>query len=367
MKSGTLAKLGTLVLFALALLGFTLWLSQRGDAPAGPAQSPASSSPSRSSERVGRASPSEAPAAHVPSPPPPEWPTSEAPFARILSRTLAERRALYEAEEAAVVRCMAERGFEYEPNQYNDDAEVDALFPRYQVGNVDIARTIGYGIAENTDVGEVAVQSDPNAARLQDMPSERRDAWFAALRGKDRPPPSLTGERPDPDVGVVSIPSGPAVAWDRNSCLTKAQRELYGSDDEYMRATLETNMAVNEVLQRTETDPEYLAGLERWKQCMSQSGYNYPRPGDAAMDLGRELREDGMALEDLRTKEIAIATADARCVVQAGLNDLRRSVQQRVERDVLARYGDSLTAYERLVKRALRHARPRLSAGAPPP
>lgn len=349
-------RIGRFALPALVLLGLMLWLSRRDSAPSASAPDPVSRSPGESPEQIGGPPSFEAPPEHRPGA---ASPASARPFARILSRSLAERRALYEAEEAAVVECMAGRSFEYEPNQYVDDA-THGGFTRYQVGDVDVAGAIGYGLAENVDVGEISVQSDANAARIQGMVPGRRGAWLEALRGKDRPPPDPSGQPPDPELGVVSIPGGPSVAWDRTSCLTKAQREVYGSDDEFMRLTLETNMAVNEVHRLTENDPDYLSGVERWRKCMNQRGYDYARPGAAAVDLGRALQDGQIALEELRAKEIATATADAECFLQTGLVDLRRTVQLRVEQAVMARYGATLAAYERMMTYALKQARPLL-------
>jgi len=345
-------KNARLALSALLLLGLALWLGQRGPGPIARAPDLGGSAPSGAVDQAGprpaldvAAEPRSAKVSRAVLP----------GFSRRLSRSLAERRALYAAEEAAVASCMSARGFEYEANQYVDDS-AHSMFTQYQVGNVDVAGAIGYGVAENVDVGEISVQSDANAGTVQRMAPGRRAAWLEALRGKDRPPPDPSGQTSDPELGVVSIPGGPSVAWDRTSCLTKAQREVYGSDDEFMRLTLETNMAVNEVHRLTEGDRDYLAAVERWRTCMSQRGYDYPRPGAAAVDLGRELHAGKISLEELRPKEIAIATADAECFGQTGLVEVRATVQQRVEQDLAARYGDTLAAYEQMMTNALHHA-----------
>jgi hypothetical protein len=251
---------------------------------------------------------------------------------------------------------MAQRGFTYEPKQYVDDADRRAATLDYQVGDLDVAAAVGYGIAEHADVGATVAQADANVSRIQDMAPAQRAAWFEALHGKDRPPPDREHPSSDPDVGFVSIPSGPAMSWDRNSCLTRALRELYGADDDYKRALLETNMAFNEVYRLVDADPEQVAGVARWRQCMIGRGHDYPAPGEAAAELGRALHEGRISRDDLRSREIAIATADAECFASTGLGELRAALQQRFEREVQARYAEALASYERMVQRALREA-----------
>jgi len=70
--------------------------------------------------------------------------------------------------------------------------------------------------------------------------------------------------------------------------------------------------------------------------------------------------------DDLRLREIAIATADAECFTSTGLGELHAAVQQRIEREVQARYADTLASYEQMVQRALReaHGSPAGSGGA---
>jgi hypothetical protein len=291
------------------------------------------------------------PAAGVP-------PENAMPFARLLARTRDESRALYEAEEAAVAACMRSRGFEYEPNPFVDNEELEQPLSRYKPGDRDVAAAIGYGVAEDAGYEEVPIPMDVNEARVEKMAVTEREAWREALRGKDRPPPDLTRPNEDPDLVVMSIPSGPTVTWDRTSCLTQGIRAVYGDDEAHMRAMLETNMAVNEVITRVGKEADYVAGIERWRQCMSQRGMSYAGPGAAAVLLQREFSEGKIDREALREKEIAIATADAECFARAGLAEVQGSVQSRVEQEVLASRGSSLSAYHRILTSAVERALP---------
>jgi hypothetical protein len=344
-----------------ATLGITVWLL-RGEvpkailpAPAGPAARRAPEGVPPSPRVTGRpelrptAQPP--PVAEVP-------PETSMPFARLMARTRDESRALYEAEEAAVGACMRSRGFEYEPNAFVGNEELEPPLSRYKPGDRDVAAAIGYGIAEDAGYGEVPIPMDVNEARVEKMAAPEREAWREALRGKDRPPPDLTRPNEDPDLVIMSIPSGPTVTWDRTSCLTQGIREVYGDDHAHMRAMLETNMAVNEVITRVENEPDYVAGIERWRQCMNQRGLSYPSPGAAAAQLQREFSEGKIDREALREKEITIATADADCFAQVGLAEVQRLVQSRMEQEVLANRGSSLSAYQRILTSALERAYP---------
>ena len=309
--------------------------------------------------KLGKSGPPTLPTASAPSVPPAKAPRQapKPPFAHILRQTRAEKHLLYDAEEIAVAACMRSRGFEYTPTPYLDDSDLAAPFSRPESGDIEAASYRGYGIADGIETGDVPLPPSANQPQIERMTSERRQHWQDALRGKDHASPSPQEVTEDPSRGVVSVPSGPTITWDRNSCLTVAQRQLYGDDHKYMRLSLQTNLATNQVRRRAKSDEEYLAGVERWRECMARHGLSYARPGSAADELSREYHEGKLNLAGLRQREVDVATADAACFETVGLAEIRESAQSRAEQQVGKELEQVLDDYRQMKLEALQRAR----------
>jgi hypothetical protein len=72
--------------------------------------------------------------------------------------------------------------------------------------------------------------------------------------------------------------------WDSSSCLTQAQRELYGDDAEYVQVTLSLNVMTSEAHPIMEDDPDYQQGTALYDECIATHRHE---SGDVEQALSR--------------------------------------------------------------------------------
>lgn len=276
-------------------------------------------------------------------------PASELPLTETLHESPAVRRKLHHASERAIDACMRRRGLHYVPEPYREDGESAAESDEEAANE---QATVGYGLADAKPGAPPPSVNDANVAAL----SEReREAWYAALRGADRPPPSAD-DPDDPGLGKVSLPYGPTVFWDRGSCLTDAVRAVHGDEFQYMRLSIKLNALANEVQTRVESDPAYVASLEKWQNCMKDRGFSFERPGEVPEAIMHEHGQKPGARDALRTREVALAELDRACQERAQLEVQRNAAQRNIEQAVAQEHEQDLVAYRRMHSEAIARA-----------
>jgi len=258
-----------------------------------------------------------------------------------LQKTLAERRKLWEAEQAGIAACMADRGFEYGQLPYDDSTDLEYERARLKPSDVDSARTLGYGIVR--DMEETARQQREEAAH--GGPSLTPGPQFsAAYRGALMGPDPQPGQSPGDGWGSLEIPGGGQISWYRDSCLSRAREGVYGED--YAAQVLDLAMSdlESEIQTVLTNDAAYRAGLDRWRKCMAESGYTYTAPRAAMRALADQFHEGRLNIDELRRVEIDTAMADAHCYQVTGIGELLVTVRERAERVVLSREQDKAQA-----------------------
>jgi len=285
-------------------------------------------------------------------------PEAEAKLAHLseLDRTADQDQLLWTAEEGLVESCMRKRGFTYLPNPKDVDPDAYRDQPQTSRGDVEAARSRGYGLVEQIQRGDAPVtQVDRNAEALTHMTVTERNAFLEALRG-----PAISAADPTMQSMVVSVPlpGGGSAYWYRDSCFAQARRQLYGENFEdneigYSREFLRAAM-----LARADEDQEYKDSLETWRNCMRGQGFSEDRPASAANRLVKQYHQGRMSLNELHTQEVQIATADAQCYAKAGLERVRQAAEARAEEAVLAenrdKIADMVTERKEAIERAER-------------
>jgi hypothetical protein len=272
-----------------------------------------------------------------------------------LEPTDAQSQLLYEAEEALVKTCMNERGFEYITNPYITKTEQEKLEPiPPKPGDVAAARMRGYGIAESIEIGvppngdskesvnpgkeseaknrdKTSSEMDPNSELLATMSPEQQQAWNEAFFGHidfDNP------ENPDVEGSIMTaeLPSqGGKILWDSNSCLSNAQREIYGSSMKQVESLIATQTLLNNIAKAASQDAEYQEVLEQWRSCMLNHDLSFKNPGEAANSLYHEYSEGKLDIIELQKKEIRYASIEATCFQQYSIGDTYTSAEHRAE------------------------------------
>ena len=222
--------------------------------------------------------------------------------------------ALHQAEERAIVSCMAQRGFSYEPVPVAPRQSTDNP---YGLLSESEAATNGYGLSATALAGPV---KDPNEQVVAQLPIPRRDAWHDALLGTGRHQATLSA----PGVAPLQI--------DLDGCVHVARDSLYGKDWEQAQLTVEGLVA--QIVAQVTTDQGFVTAQTSWAACMKANGENL-----ATLQQARGLVQDAVAtadgdraaLQNVGRRELHVAVVDAGCQRVSDLADAVRAAQERSE------------------------------------
>jgi hypothetical protein len=281
-----------------------------------------------------------------------------------LDRTPDDNQLLWAAEEQLVAGCMSKRGFSYLPNGKDDDPDmVPGHVTVDRRSDVAAARATGYRLAAQIQGGDSPIAtSDRNAASLARMTDAERAAFLEALRGPSISPADPSMQR---KVESVPLPGGGRAYWYRDSCLAETRRRLYGEDYEHNEIGYGLASLRSELLTMADASPEYRKALDAWRDCMGNRGFHDDQPQGAAKRLAAEYHAGKLSLDELRTQEVTVATADTECFMTADLGRVRQAAEARAEEVVLARHAEELMAMRRVRDDALARAEAVLSDADP--
>jgi hypothetical protein len=276
------------------------------------------------------------------------------PFAGLLADSEGNKKALHDAEQKAIAKCMTDEGFTYTPFAFVPPEERAQPF-----GNIEIAAKDGYGLA----TGEQPVlqnQDDPN---LEGLSSTEVQAYMRALGGTPRGP----GDAPDPN-GTASVPGGPTISFGPDGCASKGRSVVYGDDRRAIELELQVTTLGKRAYDQAVGDeaienPEFVAALAEWKACMSEQGFDYPAPLKAADALAERYQQDGADLAKLGAEEIETAVADATCVRSTTMFDTVVSLMRKYEEQAANQNESVITAYRQLQAESVQRANELLGGG----
>jgi hypothetical protein len=267
------------------------------------------------------------------------------------ARLAAEQRE----KEALVAACMAREGFTYIPVEYpqNEPAPVS---PEDDLSPEEFARRHGYGMTRWIDdpeprpgPAEGTDWVDPNQAIVDAMSEPERQAYHLALYGI---PPVVDG----PGIPIDSTP------MPMSGCQGEAHIAVFGDRE---RIWMEIANEFDALQQRIESDPRIAEAEAEWAACMRGAGYDFATKHEAFTYLDQKLQEevftgmpdapedddgghvqgphyDQAALTAFRAEEIAIATADHGCEVEAKIQQVRERVTAEHESRFIASHRDQL-------------------------
>jgi hypothetical protein len=266
-----------------------------------------------------------------------------------------QRRILFEAEQAALKRCMEQKGFSYTPIPYSvverDNAAKDRVVAR--PGDVEYARLHGYGLVEHEVWKSQFPEPTENDKRLATMSESQRMAWQRAFMG---------------DPGNVIEPEQ-SMSFDPGSCTSMARTEVYGDVNQHANLEFQLQDLQRQVFLKAREDQRVRDSLEQWKKCMAQSGYDFESPEAALESLYSEFivpsgaegqSDNGRGPKDvdaLKSKEIKVATADAECTISSNLERVRQDAMSSAEEEVLKDNQGLVVAYLEMMKTAIDKAR----------
>lgn len=256
-----------------------------------------------------------------------------------LIATEEQSRALYEAEEKAVARCMNERGFEYIENSYRSDEELDPWGAAVSPGDVGVAGELGYGISASLDLQELPLSPDANQGLHSKLDETAQTAWDEAFAGKM---PDLSAPPKEGAWVNVEVPGLGMVTSDTESCLAAARRAVYGDDTMQMQDQVLEMQLLEKVDALIEEDESYQSALQDWRDCMAGAGLTYRYPGEPGDGLRQQFQQGAIDRAALVEREIQLATQDAQCFQTAGLAAARLEAERRADAAVREKYGEDI-------------------------
>jgi hypothetical protein len=220
------------------------------------------------------------------------------------------------AADEQVAACMNAQGFDYVPH-------AEGLWVGTQVTvtiTPDWIAEHGYGIADGAnshEVGNTVATPDPNDVTYRGLSDAGRAAWDAALRG-------------DPATGATG-------------CLDAVDPLEPLDDPEYQR----WQQARNQMDEDAGDDPEVVAALAAWANCMADAGHpGLASPADA-WQAARDAADSGAVPHDeLLANEIALATADQACNDSSGYAVATEAATDRLQARFVDEHRAELDAWQ---------------------
>lgn len=301
------------------------------------------------------------------------------------------------AIEEAVVACMREEGFEYQPQDMAsqfESGEGEDDYALMQESPEAYGEKYGYGVVRSYELYEEPyidengggnggpTFEDPNEDYVMSLSDSERDAYYEVLYGSQN---DQMFDETDPDGTQVMY----APSLEEQGCQGKARLEVVGDDP---TNDPQIQQALNDVFSTQGDDPRLEAAQSEWSDCMGDTwadydlpeGMNLEQPDSmyeavsalkaAAMDqrilpldpdtgepvgeyddsqgYSSTQNEDGSgfayvgeqriipdaALERLRADELALWEKDWQCQNKAGFQKLRLEVEQNAVDDLVARF-----------------------------
>lgn len=217
-----------------------------------------------------------------------------------------ELQALDTAELVLTGRCMRARGLRYPADNLTDTVQAD------QDWRPDLARraTRGYRIGESRARRPVTGVDAYVAA----LPEPARSRYTTALAGSVRGSADLAGVR---------------ATYPLDGCTARARARLFGDPGTAVAVTVVPEQVLLGLYAGATRRPEWSAALRRWAACMAARGHPYRdfAAARAAVAAGYRTAPAGA-----RARELTVAVADGRCVLDTGFRD----TAERLFRDAAA-------------------------------
>ena len=249
---------------------------------------------------------------------------------------------LSRARQALVRRCMARRGFAFDP--------ADEMLPLAPAPTAPSARA-GYGLFKSFKAADRDVLRDArdpahsrNARYVRALPARRRSAYQRALIGLPT------------DTQTLRVSGAPPLRYRTGGCYARALASLDGSLTRYYGRIATQNavaIAVNRQLVATGRRP---GPLRAWRSCMRDRGLRYRNPGearDALFDAYMNARRPA----DVWRQERMSAAADRACGQRSAFYDDQQRAWERALRSLPARDVSRILAAARSRAAAARRAR----------
>ncbi|WP_424533118.1 hypothetical protein ACOZ38_22265 [Sphaerisporangium viridialbum] len=243
--------------------------------------------------------------------------------------------------EELIYRCMTGKGLPY----------VKRKAPAHDVNPTLGSDTYGTPLSEASRVGyrskeRLQTSEDTDTSGFGELSATDQQRWGEAFFGKE-----------DAPVVSVTLPQGGTTDTSSDGCLSQARSLLYGSLADWLKWGAFAGFFAIEARQHASSDPRIADLNRRWSDCMDKSGYKGIKDPESA----RELAASGHALhrlssEEAHSKEIELATSDAKCDSTLGYSKSRRKIEDEYYTAALVKHKSNIASLRKMNDRALTEA-----------
>lgn len=251
---------------------------------------------------------------------------------------LGDRKTIHQRQEESIRLCMADQGFDYEVIPFPENGLEDRSLATYYdgmppLGDVDAARNEGYG-------------PPPTGKREEpDQNDNLSEDYYLALIG-EKPVEGAPGViRIDDIIGHTLVQT--------NSCVGKANDELFGSGDLFTKLNLELDGIRMEMERAAANDSNFVEAKKKWHECMSERGFDVQSPEIPWKTLSESFRRGEIDEGEYYSKSKESSVDNAECINESGFVASYNAATEKAARVVGVRAEATLTAYLELTKDAL--------------
>ncbi len=276
---------------------------------------------------------------------------------RIINTTLTpeESAMIVNAHGAVVGACMQELGWDFQVGTATAEIETGgpstlSNLERWNVADVSSAQSVGYGFESYlAEHAEWLATLDPSGGGRQafedSLNPEDAERYWTDFGGTEE-------ER----IEIVER-DGSGAGRAGGGCMGEAERALYGDIAREMWLIDARGTAESDIWMATLEDPMVVDALDWWRDCVAEQDVHFADPNQA-LDGAFAYARTGDFAEERR-----IATADAGCKVESGLDSAVNAAFLAATNAVLPELEEDLIALQQLEEDALVRAREILGEG----
>ncbi|WP_405151682.1 hypothetical protein OG589_21395 [Sphaerisporangium sp. NBC_01403] len=248
----------------------------------------------------------------------------------------------YAAAEELIYRCMTGKGLPY----------VKRTAPGQDVNPTLVADSYGTPLSEASSTGyrakeHLQTSEDGDSSGVGRLSEKDRQRWGDAFFGRDGAP-----------VVSVTLPQGGTSETSSDGCLSEARVRLFGSLEDWLKWSTFAGSFAIEAQQQAGADSRITALNRRWADCMAEAGHKGLKDPEAAREVaarGHVLH--GIGSDEAQSKEVELATADAKCDSAIGYSEKRRQIEDEFYATGLLKHESDIALLREMNDRALAEAR----------
>jgi hypothetical protein len=231
--------------------------------------------------------------------------------------SLAQQKAVYDAQSLLIRKCMNEAGFRYSappfsPAPGTSGAAADGAATLYV--NTRELRADGYGLyhrgtsATAAPGSQTTSAANPSASAIQDLSAPQRQRYQEASLGTR--------------TIAVTLPDGKQFTYMPGGCVGRAEARLYGNVSGYNSLLVYDADIYSKVKNDVLWSTAWRSAEAVWSRCMAAHGYHYVNELAAEVDISNRYAAAGRHRARVHRYEMRVATQDAACTRASRLNQV---------------------------------------------